>query len=315
MQTQPAKEEGDREELYEVLARTRSEIVSQFEGDTLELSQSWDIARDIVQAFDPVPWFVRRLSQISLAKEQIGKPVPSGAVVGLDKLLCRAAADPVLGNGHTTPQASSARATLKADEFAAVAIVHSICRRLQTSKFQKMWNPLLDQALIGAQVGYCLGGQHSDIGGGKGLLCGFAFKIGLLILMVNGTQAAGNRCLDRLMKGDPMSDIGRKLYNCDPLYVSACLLTAVGCGGDSALGLISYTSGRADHDEDQPSNEDQKQWYTLIKVLELVRLNRSEEVQEEEWLCLGFSERADRQEVEDLIHLIKRRGHGWRWLL
>jgi hypothetical protein len=314
MQTPQERGEIQAEELYEILARARSEIVSQFEGDTIELSKSWDIARNIVQKFDPVPWFVRRLSQISLAKEQIGKPVPSGAVVGLDKLLCLAANDAMLGSGNSVVNATQAKKVLRADEFAAVAIVHSICRRLKTPKFQKMWYPLLDQALVSAQIGYCLGVKHPDIGGGKGLLGGFAFKIGLLILMVNGTQTTGNRCLDKLMKGVGISEIGTKLYNCDPLYVSACILTAIGCGGDSALGLIAYSSCKSEQDE-APQNQGHKEWFTLIKVLELIRLNRSEEVLEDEWNCLGFDDRAERHEVEDVVQLIKRRGHGWRWLL
>ena len=112
-----------------------------------EQAQGWLIARRKVENFRPLPWFLWRLSLSVFSKAVGAAEINEGMVLGLRRLLFAAASDPVLGVGTKVNSVKKSLSILPADVVAAVSIVHSICRRMNSYGHESIWKPILDDFL------------------------------------------------------------------------------------------------------------------------------------------------------------------------
>jgi len=273
---------------------------------------SWAKARAVVKQFRPVPWFIWRLSNYVFGKAGQIREIQEGLVLGLRKLLFATASDPFLGVGRKVNNLREALSVLPADLIAAVAVIHAVCRRLATYQFERIWRPILDDAILRAQLGYFVGARKKEFGVGRGMLAGFAGRSGLAILIASGELGQARKALEMLATGADISDVGYLVYGCDPLQVSAMALSASGCGKDAAHGTISYAALRG---AVQIQDEHQLCWLAAFSVVELVRMGREGEIESRFWTALGFDMAADYNKlIEEAVPMIKR-GHTLMWLV
>ena len=299
-------------ELAETLRATCEAIAGRASLASPELSQSWQVSLQVVSDFDPVPRFVRRLSKIVFSGRQNAlNKVPEGAVLGLSKLLCASASDSVIGTGDAVVDARQAISILRGDVFAAVVAMHSVSKRILAKNFQKGWMTIFDQALVRAQIGYWVGSYNESYGPGRGMLAGFASRVGLCILMSRGTQGEGNRILEMLMMNPNVTEVGLEVYGCSPLHIGAFLLSLVGCGGNASIGFVNASLD----DGFESDNVDQQMWLETLNAIEALRSGNLDLLNEDQWALIGLGSRDNRLELEGIAHVLRRRGHQWGWML
>ncbi|RMG39761.1 MAG: hypothetical protein D6719_12590 [Candidatus Dadabacteria bacterium] len=280
-------------------------------ADTPDQTRSWQNARKVVEEFKPVPWFIWRLCNFVLGKPGKINQVSEGLVFGLRRLMFAAASDSVLGSGEKVNNARKALKILKPDTIAAVAVIHAICRRLSSRQFERIWRPILDDAILRARIGYMVAEKLEGFGSGRGMLAGFAGRCGLAITITSGDLDQARAALEMLATGTDIKEVGLAVYDCEPLQVSAMTLSAAGCGRDAAFGTVSYAS---EEPESVISNDEQKNWLIAFSVIEKVRMGLGEQVPDEYWTWLGFNSEAERALLLDEARTITRRGHEWKWL-
>ena len=86
--------------------------------------------------------------------------------------------------------------------------------------------------------------------------------------------------MEELASGRDIGEVGLEIYGCDPLQVSAMMLSAGGCGRDAAFGTVSFAAkdGLA-----AVENEEQQVWLAAFTVCEKVRLGRTADLDERYW--------------------------------
>lgn len=275
-------------------------------------TESWKGARETVESFKPVPYFVWRLSHFVLGKPGEIKKISEGMVWGLRRLMFAAASDRVLGTDQKTNSMHKALRTLPSDVIAAISVIHAICRRLQSHQFERFWYPILDDAVVRSQIGFFIGQNCPDFGPGRGMLAGFAGRSGLAILIASGELEQARKALELLATGITISDVGARVYDCDPLQVSALTLSASGCGRDAAFGTVGYAS---EHPQKVVESTPQRQWLAAFTICELARMGKIEEVGQEHWDTLEFVDEQTKDDLRSLVKMMIRRGHGWDWLM
>lgn len=302
------------EQVEKTLKETEQAVI---DIQTLSLmpdrARSWQLARKLIEDFKPVPWFIWRLTNFVM-----GKPghsvdsVPEGLVLGLRRLLFAAASDAALGTGGKVNSVRRALEILPAEVVSAVAVIHAISRRLSSRQFERIWRPMLDDALVRARLGFIIGRRNPQFGGGRGMLAGFSGRSGLTILIASGELEQARQALEMLAAGEEISEVGMDIYGCDPLQVSAMVLSASGCGRDASFGVASYsvaTEGNAIEDESQ------RHWLAAFCIVEKLRMGKPEEITPEFLELFGLARQSDMGTVNEEIKLILRRGHGWNWLV
>jgi hypothetical protein len=312
-EAQASEADSFAKELTQTLRETEQAVRSlEMESDEL-VAKSWERARSVIEEFKPVPWFIWRLSNYVLGTSgQINK-ASEGLVFGLRRLLFAAASDSVLGVGEKVNSVHRALAVLEPDVLAASAVIHAVCRRLSTRQFERIWRPILDDALLRAQIGFFVGSQQADFGAGRGMLAGFAGRCGLAILIAGGELEQARNALEMLATGAEIKQVGLSIYGCDPLQVSAMTLSASGCGRDSAFGTVAYSAaGKLGNAVSLTAP--QVSWQAAFMVTECIRVGKIEDVPEEHWSALQFDSEAARKELGDKAKIALRRGHGWNWL-
>ncbi|MBX7145595.1 MAG: hypothetical protein K1X79_14180 [Oligoflexia bacterium] len=299
-------------ELEKTLKETESAVLRISEAADALQAQSWHKARGIVESFKPVPWFIWRLSNFVLGNPGPARKATEGLVFGLRRLLFAAASDPLLGTGNKVNGVHQALEVLKPDVLAAVAVIHAICRRLSSQQHERIWRPILDDAMVRAQIGFYVGAENPYFGSGRGMLAGFAGRCGLAILIASGDLEQARRALELLATGAEIKQVGLQIYGCDPLQISAMTLSASGCGRDAAFGTVAYsTLGKT---RESTPNATQVGWQAAFTVAECVRTNRLDDISEELWQSLNFCDETQRTELQAKAKQILRRGHGWHWL-
>jgi hypothetical protein len=274
--------------------------------------ESLVVAKRIVQEFQPVPQFIWRIAHFTMGRAGRVNKLSDGNLFGLKKLVLAIGKDKVLGK--TTPMLTT-RAVLdsvSSDVIAAVSVIHAIGRKLQNREFQAVWGPILDDALMRAGIGYFVGTMCEDFGPGRGMLAGFAGRVGLALLIATGTNEQAQTAIARLAGGQRIEDVALELYGCEPLHVSAMVLSAAGCGRESVLGLASFTmTERAQASLSNP----QKIWLSALTITESVRAGTADQVSEDHWARMGYEVVEERAELNEITTTLKRRGHGWNWML
>ena len=175
-----------------------------------------------------------------------------------------------------------------------------------------MWGPILDDALMRAGIGYFVGMMAEDFGPGRGMLAGFAGRVGLAVLIASGTPEQAHNAITLLAGGRQIEEVALELYGCEPLHVAAMVLSAAGCGRESVIGIAAFTM--SSHDRSTLSTA-QQQWLAALTITEKVRSGEIEGVPESDWTLMGYDEGAERKELSEIITTLKRRGHGWDWMI
>ena len=298
-------------EVAETLQKVEVELQGVVVGSA-EDRNSWTIARETVERFRPVPWFIWRLSNFVLGRPGRTQAIPEGLVLGLRRLLFAAASDPVLGAGRKVNSVREALSLLSPDSIAAIAVIHAVCRRLATQQHERIWRPILDDAILRAQIGLLIMRDSNTIGPGRGMLAGFAGRSGLAIQIALGDINSARHALEQLAAGTDLSGVGLKLYGAEPLQVSAMVLSAAGCGRDAAFGTASYG---AVNGESVVSSPEQRQWLHAFSVVEYLRVGRLADVPQPWWDSVGTTRQLVESEVSEAIKKSTRRGHGWNWVM
>ena len=297
-------------ELEKTLTNVQEEV-QLLDTESLE-QEAWLEAKALIEKFKPVPWFIWRLSHFVLGRSGEIKKLDQGLVFGLRRLLFAAASDNVLGAGRKIDNVRKALSIVPSDVIAAVSVIHAICRRLSKCNFERIWRPILDDALLRARIGVVVGDMVPEFGSGRAMLAGFAGRLGLAVLISSGSLEQAQRCLELLASGEGIQEVGRKVYKCDPLQVSAMTLTAIGCSRDAAFGTVSFASKNP---LNIVQNKDQMYWLAAFTITEKVRMGISEEVAPELWESLGFEDPEDQSALLDEAKGVIRRGHGWNWII
>ncbi|MCB0310901.1 MAG: hypothetical protein KDD42_06690, partial [Bdellovibrionales bacterium] len=87
--------------LEETLRETEEAILSIADLDPTDReARSWEIARKVIESFQPVPFFIWRLANYVLGKPGQATEVSDGLVFGLRRLLFATASDELLGIGE-----------------------------------------------------------------------------------------------------------------------------------------------------------------------------------------------------------------------
>ena len=311
----PTSKDDFSQEIKSSIAETE-QIIDNLGVDQDPIKQkSWLRSRELIESFQPVPWFIWRLSNFVFSNPESNQRITEGLVFGLRRLIFAAASDPVLGAGEKINRVRKALQVLPGDVVAAVSVIHAISRRIQSHDHERIWRPILDDALLRCRIGCALGELSPTFGRGRGMLSGFAGRAGLVVLISSGTLEQARKSLELLATGTDTSKVGLEVYGCDPIQVSAMLLSASGCGRDAAFGTVSYSL----FDPKNPSEiepqvaQEQFNWLAAFAIIENIRTNKPGDIPEVFWEALSFSPEK-RETLLENSKLIVRRGHGWQWL-
>ncbi|MCO6432264.1 MAG: hypothetical protein J5J00_15530 [Deltaproteobacteria bacterium] len=300
-------------ELERTLRETEAQVLSLTDGATdPEEAEAWREAGRIVARFKPVPWFIWRLSNFVFASSAKEVKLPEGFVLGLRRLIFAAASDPVLGSGEKINDLRKALNVVPPNLVAAVSVIHAVCRRLASRQFERIWRPILEDAILRCHIGSHVGQYDKEFGRGRGMLAGFASRAGLAILLANGELEQARTALEALATGREIGSVGHSIYKCDPLQVSAMMLSAAGCGRDASFGTVSYAYANKG---DIAENNQQLKWLAALTICEEIRMGRADKVDERFWNALSIDSAERKNELLDIAKVVIRRGHGWGWLI
>jgi hypothetical protein len=287
--------------LNEVL---NSEIVA-------DAKSAWQLARNKVEKFKPLPWFIWRLSNSVFTKTSGQEEINEGMLLGLRRLVFAAASDPVLGTGSKVNILKKALTILRPDVIAAVAILHCICKRLPHFGNQRVWQTMLDDGLINSQIGFEVGRISKNFSLGRALLAGSASKIGLAILVATGDSRQAQELMEEFSTGRSPESACLKVYGCDASQIAAVLLAYCGCGTDSASGISQSNLSANSIQQLSPSVA---AWAASSKVIKILTDNKDKESLNPYLNILGAEPSAS-IELTNKSKQLQRNGHSWEWLV
>lgn len=283
-----------------------------------DIGKSWRYASQIIQDFNPVPWVIWRIVRGVYGRVGRLNSIGAGVYIPVDRLVYRTLKDPTLGgdyagdSDHQDVPLDEAIDAIGDDVASAVCLVHAVCRRIQNSLADRVSAPLIEDALLRAKIGYYLGSCAKTFGRGRGMLAGFSGRSGLTILIASGTTEKAKEALMLMARGVDIRNVGLKVYDCEPLQVSALALTASGCNREAAFGTASYSNATTRKELEKGSEA--TRWLAAFIVTENIRMGTSELIPDEQWNALGLEDEGSREEVLKHGRLLQRRGHGWDWM-
>ncbi|MCI5064844.1 hypothetical protein MRY87_03865 [bacterium] len=299
--------------LQQTLAETKQAVL-QFQGGAHgpDFVEGWGRAASIVKEFRPVPWFMWRISNYVLGRSGSTGDVSEGLVYGLRRLLFGLASDPIIGTGEKVTSVRKAIQVVSPDVIAAVSVIHAVCRRLATHENERIWKPVLDEALLRAQLAYEIGKQAKHFDCGRAMLTGFTSRIGFAVLIASGESEEATEALELLASGESLQQSGYRAYECYPLQVSALLLSAMGVNRDAAFGFTTYAL--RSNTEPESLKGEQPQWFSALHLIEALRSEEQSTLSEKALLALGCNPSRE----ADLLTQTKtlaRKGHTLTWLI
>jgi hypothetical protein len=104
-----------------------------------------------------------------------------------------------------------------------------------------------------------------------------------------------------------------EVYECCPLHIGAFLLSLVGCGSNASRGFVAASSRKKNIVKFE--NREQNVWFATLNAIEAIRAGELDSLAPEQWEHLGLSKRSKQLEIEQLAHIMRRRGHRWQWML
>lgn len=292
--------------------KTRDDLINACSAQAFGQPMAFQAATDIVKDFRPVPWFVWRLTNFVFSPGTVRHNLPEGFVLGLRRLLFATASDPIFGEGEKVNSLRQALAMLSPEVVGAVSAVHAICRRLTFHGNDRIWRPILDDALIRARIGYHVGAAQPEFGGGRGILAGFIGRIGLAVAIARGGDAEARQSLELIAQGKDAAVVCGELYGCHPLYIGSMILSAIGCGGHASLGVLAHL---ATSPHEIVSNFEQRQWLAAYSVTEAMRAGTPEIVELQDWQMLELEDQEAQEKLLSDARRYIRHGHGLAWLI
>jgi len=278
---------------------------------TGEKKESWLLASRTVRDYKPVSGYLWRIVHAVLGRQdRLGKADPM-IFDALKPLIFEAAADPRLGDPKTkVTSLDTAVGVVGIDSAAAVCVVYGVCRRISATLSERLWRPIIDDALIRASIGYLIGAKATEFGKGRGVLAGFAGRAGLAIQIAASDIQKAQRALEGLASGQPMKDVGTTVYGCDPLQVSAIMLASAGVTVEAAYGVAAYSNQGKDILPKSAANL----WLSVFTIAENLRVASVDKIEPKYWRALGIEESAQREIISEVDALL-RKGHNWQWML
>jgi hypothetical protein len=247
----------------------------------------------------------------------LGRPgkvnkLSDGNLFGLKKLVLNIGKDRILGKGGNVLTTRAVIDSVPSDVIAAAAVVHALGRRLQTKDYQAVWGPILDDALVRTQIGFFVGTMCDGFGPGRGMLAGLAGRVGLAVLIATGDADQAQASITLLASGRQIENVALDIYGCEPIHVAALILSAAGCGRDAVLGVTAFSMSQA---HQRSLKGEQARWLAALAITEHVRAGTMEQVPEPTWALMGYDNPEVRKELDQIITTLKRRGHGWNWMI
>ncbi len=268
-------------------------------------------ARRIIAAFRPVPPIIWRLCNFSIGRPGNINKLTTGHAFGLKKLMVAIGHDPLLGLDHSRASSNDVVAGVSSDIIAAASVMYAVSRRLRAMPFSKLWEPMLQEALLRANLGFCVGQMSSSFGVGRAMLAGYAGRIGIVALIASGTELQAEEAVAVLARKASLSQTAREVYGCEPAHVAAMLLSAAGCSKDANLGVGAFGLSKMTQLGLDASS---MLWLSALTIIDHVLDGRAFEIEERMWLALGFDEIGERDELSKIAKTLKREGHPWGWL-
>jgi hypothetical protein len=300
------------QQIASELEKTQDQIEDLAGSSSGDLGASLTVAREKVAQLVPVPPFIWRIVNYSIGRPSKINKLSDGSLFGLKKLVGNIGKDKVIGRGSSLLTTRAVIEDVSSDVIAATALIHALARRLQTKDFQAVWGPILDDALLRAQIGYFVGTMREDFGPGRGMLAGFAGRIGLAVLIAMGTSDQAQAAITQLASGRKIEEVALELYRSEPLHVAAMILAAAGCGADAVFGVATFGFSASVHQNlDRPT----KQWLAALIITERIRFGEEASLDEATWARMGYEDASERGELAEIVTTLKRRGHGWNWML
>jgi len=303
--------EGNEAFLQRNLEDLTRAITSSFRMGNATL-QSWTVARQLVEGFG-LSWVVWRLAFYIFSSDK-KKKLNEGFLIGFDSILMQMAKDPVLGMDGGEVSTREIIENVPEDIIAATIVIYAICKKLKGQNHERIWRPMLEDALVRARIGLMIGFVDKNFGCGRGMLAGFASRCGLVILLATGSLEQAKETLDQLTYGKDISEVGIKIYGCEPLQVSSMLFAAVGCGRSAAFAIASFSYGIKFASIEYSSGVERK-WRAAFALCEAIRKHQSAEGHDELWDSLGFNNMTQRSKFVETARVIIKNGHQWEWFL
>jgi len=277
----------------------------------IHLGASWDTARELVSSFQPVPTFLWSGIRGVLHADAEDNNVHPLAFSALKTLMFKGAKDHTLSNGRLKSEndLSAAINLIGKDVAAALCLIHAVVRKIAKRLPERVWQPIVDDALLRAQIGYYVGQYSVGFGCGKAMLAGFSGRSGLGVQVASGDLASAQEAVAFLATGEDINDVGFSVYGCDPLQVSAMTLVAAGCGRSAAIGTACYSWA---HDKVELGSEEYK-WLAAFSLVENIRIGHSDRIAAEHWEAMNLvGER--KVALWNELNRLKRLGTSWRWI-
>jgi len=310
-----ASEIQKEEEIFQEAQDTDLSIAQravQNASDQHGSADSWKVATNLVKKFRPVSWFLWKIIRSVYGRINVtGKP-DYIMFDACENLMRAAALDPILGRGQKNEDMSLKDAvhSIGEDVGAAICLIHGVCRRISQTLPERMWRPIIDDALFRAYIGYLVGAHNASFGFGRGMLAGFAGRCGLAVQIASGEVSQAKKALEGLAMGMEMARIGLNIYGSDPLQISAMTMIAAGCSSDSAVGISSY-SYNADKVDISSSAF---MWLAAFDIAEHLRMNNFQAIQKRYFEAFNMTN-SDAQALKQQVLNLQGKGHGWSWII
>ena len=300
-------------QMEETLVQTEAEV-RQLARGKLSDDQETSIlkAREVVQQFRPIPQVMWKIINYAIGRSGSIKTPPEGMLFGLQKIILALSKDPALGGGTPASTVKGVLENVTGDIISAVVIMHAVSRRLKSFPMEAVWGPILDDAVLRANVGFYIGAMCTDFGSGKAMLAGFAGRAGLATLIALGTEEQAGQAIMRLSSGHEIRKVALEIYKTDPILVSSMILSASGCGRDAVVGTASFALAPKEWSE---LSIHQKRWLAALKVTDEARMGDLDSIPEEMWAWIDYNDVGERAELKDIVENLKKKGHPWRWLM
>jgi hypothetical protein len=304
-------DDAEREHQETVAPVTADAIAPAASGPQAE---SWRVAAETVARFRPVSRIMWVMIRAVYGRSgPPAKKIDSMTFSNVRPLIMSAATDRTLGKqqapNEPLPSLDDAVQLITPDVAAAVCLIHAVCRRISKTMSERVWRPIIDDALLRAHMGYLTGKESRTFSAGRGMVAGFCGRAGLAILICSGKAEQAQEALGGLATGVDMGEICKKVYGCDPLQVAAMTVVNSGCSREIAVGIASFSQREAA----VLSGSEQDRWLAAFSVVEHLRMNRKDAIDSDSWLVLGYSE-PQKQELMRKIQNVQRKGHGWSWM-
>lgn len=299
--------------LGDELREAQALLAGEDELESSAQDQGWQNAAAIVEKVKPVPWLLWVQIRAVYGNTSQAAAPSAQAFSNVTNLILKAAEDPNLKRGKSEKKEAlsltQAVEEIGVDVAASVCLLHAICRRVATGVSERVWRPIVDDALLRASIGYVVGECAPEFGPGRGMLAGFAGRCGLAVQIASGSLDDAQQALSGLAAGVEIGEVCRDVYGCDPLQVTALSLIAGGCSRDIAMGIAAYNSS----DKKVLPGTEQYLWLKLFTVIEEIRMGFQGNVTEEDWAVLEIPAGVQ-VEIAQRTRKIQRRGHGLRWI-